>query len=302
MPLEFPAVNAINAVWFVPEGAPWRARLRDLWREHGVTDAVADGWIATLGRRATGSLNWTQELAGGVLPNGRPCPPVRRYQELLAADRSGPSATTLPLLRMPPLMVGFDVWGPGERSGEPGTLGLEMLVHRDVIRPWRAGAVLADGTVVEVGRPDHYARLAAYGDAFADLMARGCEMLEPVFALADGLQPLGDFLAKARPESVRHAAPVGARLADYAWALAYWAPERVDDALRQRLAGLRLPDRPVGAWPDGADLAVRTLSTGGVFLRARRILGGETRGDRVAVETPLAQGLGLRSNHLLFRA
>ena len=301
MPLEFPAVNAINAVWFVPVDAPWQARLRDLWREHGVADADADGWIATLERRAAGALNWTDALAGGVLPNGRPCPPVRRYQDHLAGRPAEASATTLPLLHAPPLTVGFDVWGPGERAGEPDTLGLEMLVHRDVIRPWRAGAVLADGTVVEVGRPDHYARLAAYGDAFADLMARGCEMLEPVFALSDGLQPIGDFLAKARPENVRHAAPPDARLADYAWALAYWAPERVDGALRERLGRLRLPERKAPLWPDGAELAVRTLATGGAFLRARRILGSEGRSDRAAVETPLAKGLGLRSNHLLYR-
>lgn len=302
MPLEFPAVNAINAVWFVPEDAPWQARLRDLWRELGVADAPADRWIATLERRAAGTLRWSEELAGGVLPNGRPCPPVRRYQDLLAADPGEPPAAELPLLRAPPLRVGFDVWGPGERAGEPGTLGLEMLVHRDVIRPWRAGAVLADGTVVEVGRPDHYARLAIYGDAFAALMARGCVLLRPAFALADGLQPVGDFLATARPGRVRHPAPAGASLSDYAWALTYWAPGRLEDALRQRLARLRLPERTAPLWPDGAELEVRTLATGGTFLRARRILGGEGRGDRAAVETPLAEALGLRSNHLLHRS
>ncbi|MFO8150467.1 MAG: hypothetical protein R6T93_09230 [Trueperaceae bacterium] len=210
MPLEFPAVNAINAVWFVPEDVPWQARLRALWRELGVEDAVADAWLATLERRAAGTLAWTQELAGGLLANSRPCPPVRRYQDLLAAAPMEQPSMPLPLLQASPLLVGFDVWGAGEPAGEPGTLGLAMLVHRDVVRPWRAGAVLADGTVVEVGRPDHYTRLTIYGDAFADLMARGCEVLKPVFALADGLQPVGDFLAKARPERVRHAAPAGA--------------------------------------------------------------------------------------------
>ena len=301
MPLDLPAVNAVNAVWFVSRDAPWPARLAALWRELGAPGAAIDAGLDLLARRAAGELDWNRELAGGLLPNGRPCPPVRRYADLLASDPSAPLPTVLPLVHVPPLVVAFDVWGPGERAGESGALGLEMLVHRDAIRPWRAGAVLADGTLIDVSRPDHYARLARYGDAFADLMARGCEALRPAFALADGLQPVGDFLGRARPERVRHPAPEGARLADYAWALAYWAPQRLDEGLAVRLAGLRLPERPASAWPDGVEPSVRTLATGGIFLRVRRILGGETRGDRSAVETPLAERLGLRSNHLLHR-
>ena len=46
---------------------------------------------------------------------------------------------------------------------------------------------------------------------------------------------------------------------------------------------------------------MRTLATGGTFLRSRTILGAETRADRASWETPLAAQLGLRSNHLLYR-
>jgi hypothetical protein len=53
----------------------------------------------------------------------------------------------------------------------------------------------------------------------------------------------------------------------------YWAPERLDDTLRQPLARLRLPERKAPLWPDGA-----------------------------AVETRLAEGLGPRSNRLLYRS
>lgn len=301
MPIDLAAVNAVNAVWFVPRAAPWPERMASLWRELGAGPAMIETGMEVLARRAAGDLDWNQAFAGGLLPNGRPCPPVRRYNDLLASAPTAPLPTTLPLVHVPPLAVAFDVWGSGDRAGEPDTIGLEMLVHRDVVRPWRAGAVLEDGTVVDVGRADHYARLTRYGDAFADLMARGCEALLPGFALADGLQPVGDFLARAQPDRERHPAPAGARLADYAWSLAYWAPERSDPRLAQRLAGLRLPERAASAWPDGVEPTLRTLATGGAFLRVRRILGGETRGDRAAVETPLANALGLRSNHLLYR-
>lgn len=301
MPIELAAVNAVNAVWFVSREAPWPARMASLWRELGAAPAVIDAGLEVLARRAAGGLDWNRAFAGGVLPSGRPCPPVRRYNDLLASDPTMPLPTAPPLVRVPPLVVAFDVWGDGERAGEPDTIGLEMLVHRDGLRPWRAGAVLDDGTVVDVGRADHYERLTRYGDAFAALMARGCELLMPAFALADGLQPVGDFLARAQPDRVRHPAPEYARLADYAWALAYWTPDRTDPRLAQRLAALRLPARSASAWPDGVEPSVRTLATGGTFLRVRRILGGESRGDRASVETALAQALGLRSNHLLHR-
>lgn len=77
-----------------------------------------------------------------------------------------------------------------------------------------------------------------YGDAFANVMARGCKVLRPVFALSDGMQPVADQLARATSDRARRPAPPDARLADFAWALMYWAPERVDEKLRERL-GLR---------------------------------------------------------------
>lgn len=300
MPLDLPSVNAVDAVWFVPADAPWQDRLHAMLREFGAGEAEATAWMALLERRARGEHDWNEALAGSLLANGRPCPPIRRYNDLLGGEATDGEVASLLVLRDPPLTFVVDVWGAGERGGEPGMVGLELIVHRSAVRPWRAGEVLFDGTVVDVSDPDHYRRMTHYGDAFARLMALGCERLEPVFALSDGMQPLGDDLAQASPERVRHPAPKGARLADYAWALAYWSPERIDEELRTRLERLELTTRRT-LMPDGVGVSVRTLSTGGVFLQTRSILGIETRASRADVETPLARQLGLRSNHLLYK-
>jgi hypothetical protein len=296
MPLDLANVDAVNAVWFVPADSPWRDGLRTLMVEMGGDGAAIEAWLDLLQRRAAGEHRWDAELDGGVLPDGRPMPAARRYNDGL----SGATTGDLLVLRPAPLALVVDVWGPGEVGGEPGTLGLELLVRRSVVHPWFGGAKLPDGTIVNLQDPAHYARLARYGEAFAAWMARGCELLTPVFALSDGMQPVRDFLGRARPGRVRHPAPAHARIADYAWALAYWAPERVDDDLARRLRALALPaKRPM--WPDGLELSVRTLATDGTFLRSRTILGSETRASRANWETPLAAQLRLRSNHLLYR-
>ncbi len=300
MPLDLGSVSAVNAVLFVPEGVPWRDRVGAFMHGGGVEEGTTAAWLDLLDRRARGDHDWREALSGRTFPDGRASPPVRAYNDALQGAPPADLPGLLPLLKVPPLWVAIDVWGPGERAGEPGTLGLEFLVHTQVLHPVRAGTALMDGTVVGVNDPARFERLAIHGDAFADLMVRFCEALQPVYALSDGMQPVADFLAKARPGRVRHPAPADARLADYAWALTYWSPERVDDRLRERLAQLELPQRRLLV-PDGAAISVRELSTGGVFLQARHVLGSETRDSRVHVETPLAQGLGLRSNHLLYK-
>ncbi len=300
MPLELGAVHAVNAVLFVPENTPWRDRVGEILHEGGLDEAAVATWSDLLERRARGEHDWREALGGRTFPDGRASPPVRAYNDAL---RGGPPADLpglVPLLDAPPLKVALDVWGPGERGGEPGTLGLELLVHRDVVWPWRAGATLVDGTVVDVNDSEHHARLALYGDAFGDVMARACERLRPVFAVCDGMQPVSDFLGRAQPGRVQHPAPAGARLADYAWALTFWSEERLDDRLRDRLVRLELPS-PRPTWPDGVAISLRDVADGGIFLQARHILGAEGRTSRAQLETPLAQQLGLRSNHLLYR-
>jgi len=82
----------------------------------------------------------------------------------------------------------------------------------------------------------------------------------------------------------------------------YWAPERVDEKLRERLERLSLPDpTPATHFPSGVEPTVRPLAGGGTFLQVRHILGSETRDARKHVETPLAKQLGLRSNHLSYK-
>lgn len=318
MPLDIGSFNGINAVWFVPEGSPWRDRVPALLRDLGADEALAERVRAHLDLRASGELDWDAHLRGALLPNGRPAPPVRLYNDRLrggetgrrtggeasgtTGSTTGSAADDLPLIPIGPLVVAFDVWGAGDHGGEPGTLGLEVVVHRQVVHPWQPGRELWDGTVVDVRNPDHFAKLAFYGDAFAQVMARGCEVLRPVFALSDGMQPLSDQLARATSDSVQRPAPPDARLADFAWALMYWAPERVDEKLRERLERLSLPDpTPATHFPSGVEPTVRPLAGGGTFLQVRHILGSETRDARKHVETPLAKQLGLRSNHLSYK-
>jgi hypothetical protein len=46
----------------------------------------------------------------------------------------------------------------------------------------------------------------------------------------------------------------------------------------------------------------RRLASGALFLQYRFLFGSESRGERAAVDTPLARQAGLRSTNLLFRA
>ncbi len=291
MPLDLGAVNAVNAVLFVPNQGPWRARAASWLTGLDAEPDAIDAWLDILGRRAAGAHDWRDELAGATFPDGRAMPPVRPYNDALQQLESADAV--VPMWSRDALPFALDVWGPGERGGEPETLGLELLVHR---------TVLEDSSAVGTSPDARAERRAVIGDAFAALMAEACEVFEPVFALADGMQPVSDFLARATPERVRHPAPGGARLADYAWALAYWSPARLDEDLAARLARVETPPLPRAPLvPDGVDVSVRTLATGGAFLRARRILGTETRGSRARLETPLAHQLGLRSNHLFYK-
>lgn len=291
MPLDLGAVNAVNAVMFVPIDSAWRARAKSWLTGLGAVPHAIEAWLDVLDRRAAGVHDWREELAGATFPDGRPMPPVRPYNDALQQVEAA-----APVVRMwsrGTLPFALDVWGPGERGGERDTLGLELLVHR---------TVLEDTGAAGTGPDARAERRAVIGDAFAALMAEACEVFEPVFALSDGMQPVSDFLARATPERVRHPAPAGARLADYAWALAYWSPARLDEDLAARLARIETPPPPRAALvPDGVDVSVRTLATGGAFLRARRILGAEQRGSRARLETPLAKQLGLHSNHLLYK-
>lgn len=285
MPVELGAPNAVNAVLFVARDAPWHARSAAWLARHAEDPAGLDAWLALLQRRAEGVHAWDRALAGATLPGGRPMPPVRRYNDALAGLGT-PDAAPLLACRRAGLRFVFDVWGPGEAGGEPGTIGLELLVHRAALQPPEAPGPDPEGFT---------ARRIALGDAFAALMAEACETLAPRYAASDGMQPIGDLATRADGA----AAP----LAAYAWALAYWAPERVDAAFGARLGRLTTPPAPSSpTFPDGVDVAVRTLTTGGPFLRARRILGAELRGSRARLETPLARALGLRSTATVFRS
>jgi len=302
MPLDLGSFDGINAVWFVPADAPWRDRVRALLSDLGVDPTTSGQVLALLERRVGGALDWRVHLDGAILPNGRPAPPVRLYNDRLRGLPTATAAGVMPLFAVGPLLVAFDFWAAGDQGGEPATLGFEVVVHRQTVHPWQAGRELWDGTEVDIRNPEHYAKLAFYGDAFASVMARGCEVLRPTFALSDGMQPVSDQLARATSDRVRRPAPPDARLADFAWALMYWAPERVDEKLRERLERLWLPDpTPATSFPSGVATTVRTLEGGGTFLQARHILGSETRDARKHVETRLAEQLGLRSSHLLYK-
>ncbi len=83
MPLELGAVNAVNAVLCAPLRGPWRARAASWLTGLGAAPSAVDAWLDVLARRADGTDDWREELAGATLPDGRAMPPVRPYNDAL---------------------------------------------------------------------------------------------------------------------------------------------------------------------------------------------------------------------------
>ncbi|MFO7546440.1 MAG: hypothetical protein R6W77_13190 [Trueperaceae bacterium] len=141
------SVNGINAVWLVPADAPWREPMSALLADLRVEEAATNLVLEFLDRRVRGAIDWREQLDGAVLPNGRPAPPVRLYNDRLRGGRTDTAADALPMVAVGPLIAAFEFWGAGELAGEPGTLGFESV--------------------------DDHVRTARFGEAFPAVRAAG---------------------------------------------------------------------------------------------------------------------------------
>jgi hypothetical protein len=105
---------------------------------------------------------------------------------------------------------------------------------------------------------------------------------------------------------VVHTAPAGTRPRDYLWSISAWAPDLLVGGLEARLERLALTEAMLAridpTHRPHYRVERRRLASGALFLQYRFLFGSESRGERAAVDTPLARQAGLRSTNLLFRA
>lgn len=288
-----------DAVVSLPPGTDWRAGVARFLA--GFTD---DGLPVTrhlglLEERAAGRLPWLEALAGATLPGGRPMPPSRRYAEMLVTEER------LPLYDLGPLRFSLDLHDPANEAGVPafeaGRMDLALVAD--------AGHFAAlPGGALDSGLPpgELMAQRAANGARLGELVARLVEATGADFAYAD-ISATGWRVDTARDATrVVHAAPEHVRPWDYLWSITAWAGARLTADLATRVDRLELDpavlDRIDPHERPHYRLERRRLAGGGLFLQYRFLFGSELRNSRTVCDTPLAQGLGLRSTQLLFRA
>lgn len=305
MPIK-PLAGVLNAVFLVRAGGPWTERLRTALlelsrgrpgrdqRERPDTLKVAMH-LDVIEQRLAGELDWERELGRGLVERGGVSPAGRNYTDMVEVGGR------LPRYAWAPLFVTADLFNPRNEAEEVAwddTLeAIELSTHTLQLYPWARGT-LADGTPINVSDPSCYAKMGRYGEAFGELIARWCELLEPVFAFAD-LKNSAPFLTRATaaagPEHAR-----GVRYWDHLWPISCWSPALLAErpGLAERLQSLALkPEELARVDPferTGLKGTIRRLSNGGLFVQYRTILGGERQGSRATVDGPLADRAGLK--------
>lgn len=305
MPIK-PLANVLDAVFLVRAGDPFMDRLRAsllaLSRgrpgrdQRESADALKVALhMDVLEQRLSGALKWDVALERGPVRPGSTGLAPRAYAEMLETGGQ------LPLYEWGPLQVSADLFNPANEAGEvawdPQLEAIELVTHATQLFPWSRGTLL-DGSPINPKDPRTYGRMAQYGELFGELVASFCEALQPVFACAD-LKNLAPFLGRAvaglTPEEAR-----AVRFWDYSWPIAYWSPELLAErpGLAEKLKALALTERELEKVEPfertGLKTTTRQLSTGGLFVQYRSILGGETRSSRMTVDAPLAERAGLK--------
>ena len=299
MPLALPG-RIKDAVVAVPASADWRAGVERFL--HTLTDdgRRVERHLALLDERLAGRLLWTEVFADATLPDGRPMPPGRRYAETLVAEER------LPLYQSGPLRFSLDLHNPGNEAGvlEHDPAAIELALVADL-------GYFADGvpdSTFPVGlAPEERARRRAQNGAIlGDLVARLCEATDATFACADVGETGWVVSSAQRPTSVVRPAPAGVRPTDFLWSISAWSPDLLRGRFGDRLERLRIDDAMLAridrVYRPYFRIERRHLATGGLFLQYRFLFGTEARGERPAIDTPLAKQAGLRSTNLLFRA
>jgi hypothetical protein len=293
-------LNAINTLFFVPAKSPWPERLGQALSassQEDVSDKV-ERHLDLLERRRAGQLDWRPALIEAG-PNKQ----ARAYSAMLKEEK------LLPLYSYGPLTFTVDLFNPTNEGQDPAYDPdleiIELMVHRDVINPWRTGH-FPDGSKINHASIEDYRRLTTYGVALGDLATRWAEILDPLFAFSEGLQYHARWMDRVLSStSVKNAVPPETKYWDYLWPLAYWSKDLLDEKLAERLKRLRLTEQQMQAIDSFERLGInptwQELATGGLLVQYRFIFGSEGRGSRAKVETPLAQQAGLRTINLLYR-
>jgi hypothetical protein len=289
-----------DAVVAVPAGRAWRDGVVRFLASLTSDERRIARHLALLEDRLAGRLDWREILADARLEDGRPKPASRRYAEMLVEEER------LPLYDAGPLRFSLDLHNPGNEAGVTGYEPdlLEIAIVADV----RYFSAIAPGSVFDMaaGFETVFRQRAASGAMLGELVARLVEAMDAAFAYAD-IGSTGWVVATAtKPDVVVHPAPPFVRPRDFLWSINAWGPAALDPKLEARLAGLTITDAMLARVDPYARPHVRLdrrrLSTGALFLQYRFLFGSESRGERAALDSPLARQAGLRSTHLLFRA
>jgi hypothetical protein len=294
MPLALPG-RTKDAVVVVPASADWRQGVLTFLRNIGGGDARIRRHLALLEERAAGSRPWLQELAGRTLPNGRPMPLGRAYAELLVAE------SALPLYDAGGFPVSLDLHNPGNEAGvswyDPEVVEIALVADQ--------GAFTGESFDAAGGMEQLLAKRAERGARLGDLVAELAEQVQARFSYVD-VGPTGAVVTSASsPTAVVHPAGAPLRPADFLWSITLWGPELLQPGFEARLEALRIEDAQLAKigphLRPHVRLEERRLGYGARMLQFRFLFGTEQRGERVHLDSPLAERLGLRSTNLQYR-
>jgi hypothetical protein len=299
MPLAFSG-RPKDAVVVAAAGSDWRAGVAAFLSTLTTDPSRVDAHLALLDDRLAGRLDWRVELADARLPDGRPMPTSRRYAELLVQEGR------LPLYDVGPIRMSVDLHNPGNEAGVAGYDPdlLELAIVADV----RYFSSITPGSVFDssLGFETVFRQRAEHGAILGDLVARLVDALAAPFAYTD-ISSTGWVVTNApKKDIVVHPAPPSVRPRDFLWSITAWGETFLEPRLEERLEHLAISPEIMGRVDSYARphvrLERRRLASGALFIQYRFLFGSEGRGERAALDTPLAKQAGLRSTNLLFRA
>jgi hypothetical protein len=294
MPLAIPG-RTKDAVVVVPAESDWRSGVASFLLDLGADEDRAAYHLSVLDQRAAGRISWRSQFADRTLPSGRPMPAGRAYAQMLVEEG------TLPLYDAGGWLFSVDLHNPDNEAGvawyDDSVVELAIVADVGAFRGPAYGPGGADAAMAERAR--HGARLGQLVGALAD-------HVQAAFAYADVDSTGGVVTSATRDSSVVHPGPSTLRPQDFLWSITVWGPALLEDGFAERLDRLQLEPRHLTRVDPHVRphlrLEQRTLGHGGRMLQYRFLFGSELRGERVHIDTPLAEQLGLRSTNLPYRA
>lgn len=295
MPLAIPG-RTKDAVVVAAADSDWPSGVAAFLRELGAEDERVRWHLDVLEQRLAGRLSWIARFAGRTLPSGRPMPAGRAYAEMLVEESS------LPLYDVGGWRMSVDLHNPDNEAGVAwfDETEVELAIVAD------QGAFMGPAASSSAGFEQALAERARRGARLGELVASLAGHLRAHFAYADVGSSGAVVTSAVRPLSVVHPGPPGLRPEDFLWSITLWGPELLTADLEGRLDALSLPPTHLAKVDPyvrpHVRLDQRRLDYGAQMLQYRFIFGSEGRGERVHLDTPLAEQLSLRSTNLQYRA